>query len=242
MQIKNEFIAPKISTTNEKKRYIKPDIIATMETDSNCNSDNETRFDLPEGFSHIIATKLVRFIKEHAVSKNGGKTPLEIERKWLVDISHFQNIINAYPAYKRLHIQQMYVSTNPELRFRRQREIGSEIYQYVVDYKSVGDLVREEYTLDITNYDKMFNPEMARFVLDCLFLPKPIIKEYHCLELPDGHRLEISLVDNKWSYVEIEYDSETEAMNYQLPDNLSDIFTEVTDNPDYKMKNYWKRR
>ena len=44
MQIKNEFIAPKISTTNEKKRYIKPDIIATMETDSNCNSDNETRY------------------------------------------------------------------------------------------------------------------------------------------------------------------------------------------------------
>lgn len=201
--------------------------------------DNQMYLDLPNGFSKIQATKLIEYVKKHAKNLTGDKVPLEIERKWLVDTSHFQNLINAYPVYKRLHIYQMYVSTNPELRFRRQREFGTDNYQYIVDYKTDGDLVREEYTLNITHYDKMFNPSLAKFVIDCLFLPNPIIKEYHCLNLPDGHHLEISLVDNRWSYVEIEFDSEDEATTYKLPDELNNIFTEVTGNPNYKMKNYW---
>lgn len=201
--------------------------------------DNQMYLDLPNGFSKIQATKLIEYVKKHAKNLTGDKVPLEIERKWLVDTSHFQNLINAYPAYKRLHIYQMYVSTNPELRFRRQREFGTGNYQYIVDYKTDGDLVREEYTLDITHYDKMFSPSLAKFVIDCLFLPNPIIKEYHCLNLPDEHHLEISLVDNRWSYVEIEFDSEDEATTYKLPDELNNIFTEVTGDPNYKMKNYW---
>ena len=199
-------------------------------------------FNLPDGLSRIKAAELIYYIKEHAENRIGGNVLLEIERKWIVDTSHFQKLINMYPAYKRLHIYQMYASTNPELRFRRQREFGSGNHRYVVDYKTDGDLVREEYTLDITHYDKMFKPELARFVIDCLYLPKPIIKEYHCLILPDGHHLEISLVDSRWSYVEIEFSSEDEAINYILPDELDSIFTEVTGDPKYKMKNYWSNR
>lgn len=231
MQIKDKFIAQKVLITNDKKPY----------TGTECNSGDKTIFDIPEGFSQTKVINLIKYVKENARNKIND-TPLEIERKWITDAMYFQNILKMYPIENSYHIYQSYISINPELRFRRKRPLGSLDCKYFVDYKTDGDLVREEYSLDITDYNTRFSPAMAKFILDCLFIPNPIVKEYHRLILPDGKCLEISLVDGSWVYIEIEFNSESEAVQYNLPDNLNNIFTEVTEDPNYKMKNYWKRR
>lgn len=44
--------------------------------------------------------------------------------------------------------------------------------------------------------------------------------------------------DGAFIYAEIEFETEEQARNYQPP---IDDAVEVTDNPEYKMKNYWLR-
>lgn len=71
-------------------------------------------------------------------------------------------------------------------------------------------------------------------------LPIPMIhKDYRVYRLPDGHLLECSLVDGKFAYAEVEFESIEEAKAFQMPPFLH---KDVTEDPYYSMSGYWKRK
>ena len=64
---------------------------------------------------------------------------LEIERKFLIT-----SPIKEYATYPLHEIEQGYLSSEPELRIRKDNK------EYFVTYKSKGTLTREEYNLPLT--------------------------------------------------------------------------------------------
>ena len=57
-------------------------------------------------------------------------------------------------------------------------------------------------------------------------------------DLEDGHLLECNLVDGKFAYAEVEFDSIEEAERFQMPPFL---LKDVTEDPYYSMSGYWRR-
>lgn len=66
---------------------------------------------------------------------------MEIERKFLVDLSDLPFDPKDYPARK---IEQAYLCTAPVVRIRRDND------DFFLTYKSKGMMVREEYNLPLT--------------------------------------------------------------------------------------------
>lgn len=143
---------------------------------------------------------------------------MEIERKWILNRvpTEFKQIVHT-------QTEQFYISTNPEVRLRYD---PTSPYPFRLTIKGEGTLIREEIQEDFFN-------EVKKFVGK-----SPIKKDYYFFNC-GGYPLEVSIVDDgAFIYAEIEFETEEQARNYQLP--IGDA-VEVTDNPEYKMKNYWLR-
>ena len=154
---------------------------------------------------------------------------MEIERKWLLHRLPARHADNMY------WVEQFYISTEPEIRLRRCKPNGD--YEnkkpFVMTLKSGGTLSREEVETAVTE-------EFYELALDMINLD-PIQKNFLVYN-EGGHKVEVSVIlnDEKFVYAEVEFASEEEAKAYQFP--WPDLVEkEVTDNPEYKMKNYWKR-
>lgn len=145
---------------------------------------------------------------------------MEIERKWLL-----KELPKEFKELSHLQIEQIYISTDPEIRLRK--NINA-IKPYKLTVKGEGLLSREEIETHVT---QAFYEEIERFI------GKPAIKKDFYIYNCEGYKLEVSIVDGgKFIYAEVEFDSEEQANNYVLP--ILDA-VEVTENPEYKMKNYW---
>lgn len=147
---------------------------------------------------------------------------MEIERKWILNRvpTEFKQIVHT-------QTEQLYLSTSPEVRLRHN---PASPYPFRLTIKGEGTLTREEIQEEVS--EDFFN-EVKKFV------GKPSIKKDYYIFNCGGYPLEVSIVDDgAFIYAEIEFETEEQARNYQLP---IDDAVEVTDNPEYKMKNYWLR-
>ena len=149
---------------------------------------------------------------------------MEIERKWLL------NEIPNLPVLEHGHIEQFYLSMKPEVRVRRYVALVGKGYpQYRLTVKGEGSLSREEMECEIP---ENFYQKALRMVNKC-----PIFKDYWVFDL-EGKHLEVSAVEDKFIYAEIEFPTTEEAEAYSLP--LADA-TDITYDSRYKMKKYWKQ-
>lgn len=147
---------------------------------------------------------------------------MEIERKW---------ILNRVPTEFRLishtQIEQFYLSTSPEVRLGHN---PASRFPFYLTIKGEGILTREEIQEEVS--EDFFNKAKE-------LVGKPSIKKDYYFFNCGGYPLEVSIVDDgAFIYAEIGFETEEQARNYQLP---IDDAVEVTDNPEYKMKNYWLR-
>lgn len=149
---------------------------------------------------------------------------MEIERKWLL------NEIPNLPILEHGHIEQFYLSMKPEVRIRRYVVLEGKGYApYRLTIKGEGSLSREEMECEIS---EEFYRKALRMVNKC-----PIFKDYWALDL-DGRCLEVSVVEDKFIYAEIEFPTVEEAEAYSFP--LADAI-DITYDSRYKMKKYWKQ-
>lgn len=154
---------------------------------------------------------------------------MEIERKFLM--GRFPDFLDCVGHF---HIAQLYLSVEPEVRIREKAQVdenGELTYlPHRLTVKGDGNLSRQEFEIDISRE--------AFYEFDrTLKYKKPIFKEYKLYKIGEWE-LEVSFVDDEWHYAEIEFPSEEEAKAFVAPDWFGE---EVTYNPEYKMKNYWKR-
>lgn len=127
---------------------------------------------------------------------------MEIERKYL--ISALPPSLSGFPFRQ---IEQGYLSTEPVVRVRRDRE------EYYLTYKSKGLLSREEYNLPLTE-------ESYRHLIgkaDGNVLTK---KRYLIPLEEQGLTVELDLFEGAFSglvLAEVEFDTEEQAMSFQAP-------------------------
>lgn len=152
---------------------------------------------------------------------------MEIERKFL--IKEKPSII----AVEHFHTKQAYISVDPEVRVREKfgvdecSKCGS---PYKITIKGNGTLVREEIE---TSIDEKFYNKILEFIRH-----KPILKDYYIYHY-NGYDIEVSDVDfGAFMYAEVEFDSIEDANNFIWP-WPEILISEETENPEYKMKNYW---
>lgn len=147
---------------------------------------------------------------------------MEIERKWIL-----QKVPTEFRLVRNTQMEQFYVSTNPEVRLRH-NPASNEPFRITI--KGEGTLSREEIE---TKISENFYNQVKEFVNK-----SPIKKDYSIFNCA-GYPLAVSVVDDgAFIYAEVEFESEEQARNFQLP---IDDAIEVTENPEYKMKNYWLR-
>lgn len=147
---------------------------------------------------------------------------MEIERKWIL-----KRVPTEFRLVRNSQIEQFYLSTSPEVRLRH-NPASNEPFRITV--KGEGTLSREEIE---TKISENFYNQIKEFV------GKPPIKKDYSIFNCGGYPLAVSVVDNgEFIYAEVEFESEEQALNFQLP---IDDAVEVTDNSEYKMKNYWLR-
>lgn len=156
---------------------------------------------------------------------------MEIERKWIIK---GKPNLNAKTNYK---ILTYYLSSNEAyIRIRESipvSKIEKPMCRYKLTIKGHGELAREEveFVMDEDKYNR----------LKSLCNKKPIVKDFYEFEI-DNHNVEVSLVDNSWWYMEIEFKSVDEANEYKIPKELSDvIIRDVTFDREYKMDEYWNK-
>ena len=153
----------------------------------------------------------------------------EIERKFLIrkeDIPWFLFL------RERAIIHQSYViSGDTELRIRKIST--NNCTEYFLTVKSNGNLVRQEVEIKISAKQYLALRKMCGN-------NAPIVKERLIFELEEDQLIEICIVDEgspcSFCYAEVEFDSEQEALLFQIKDFLK---YEITYNNNFKMKNYW---
>lgn len=152
---------------------------------------------------------------------------MEIERKFLI------GGFPAYPLLEEAEVEQGYLSTAPVVRIRSKKTDGPA--SYILCFKGSGTLVREEIELPL---DEETYARLSR-LLDA----PPIRKTYKVYALPDGHRLEVSLVDagtdHAFFYAEVEFETVEEANAFVPPAVLGH---DVTEEPAFSMSTYWSHR
>ena len=152
---------------------------------------------------------------------------MEIERKFLVD-----RFPEGLPLLKEAVVYQGYLCTHPTVRIRSTETADG--VSYVLCFKGKGTIARQEIEMDLTK--EQF------FQLKDL-LPAPMIrKDYKVYALPDGHKLECSLVDqgspSEFMFAEVEFTSLEEA-EAVVPDEY--LSHEVTSDPSWSMGSYWEK-
>lgn len=147
---------------------------------------------------------------------------MEIERKWIL-----QRVPTEFRLVRNSQVEQFYVSTRPEVRLRH-NPASNEPFRITI--KGEGTLSREEIE---TKISENFYNQVKEFVGK-----SPIKKDYSIFNC-GGYPLAVSVVDDgAFIYAEVEFESEEQARYFQLP---IDDAVEVTENTEYKMKNYWLR-
>lgn len=152
----------------------------------------------------------------------------EIERKFLIDSFPID-----LPLKRQHQVYQAYLSLDPEVRIRRNEKDGQDT-GYFLTIKSGNGLVREEVEIDISK---------AHFYALSKMIEHPFVsKVFQVYQLPDGLELECSLVDqgtdSEFMYAEIEFPDVDAANNFAA---LPFFKQEVTDDPAYRIKNYWNK-
>lgn len=169
------------------------------------------------------------------------KTPLEIERKWMVKGWPQKELPLLFTEIMR----QGYVTTKPTVRIREENTVLSHDPDhpvrdsYVLCFKSHGKLTRKEIEIEIKK-------ERFAELEDLIGLPL-INKERRTYLLQDGHHLEVNLVDSgmpsEFYYAEIEFGSEEEALAFDPANTgLSDYLdNDVTMEKGQSMAAYWQQ-
>lgn len=152
----------------------------------------------------------------------------EIERKFLLDA-----FPDGLPLLESSIVWQGYLSTEPVVRIRKKERDGQ--CSYRLCFKSAGTLVRTEVEMDIT--------EDQYTALAGMLAVAPVRKDFRVYALPDGKRLECSLVDGDTAYAfyyaEVEFGSVDEANAFVPPAFLG---TEKTEEPRFTMSHYWEEK
>lgn len=156
---------------------------------------------------------------------------LEIERKWLV-----MKPIMLIPS-RYFNSTTWYLDADSDVRVIKKVDmLNNVVYKYTC--KSPGDLIRKEDESYIT--EDIFNELIA--ALPDNVQANPLLRTSFVYEV-DGHELYVATVDKyrptEFQYAEIEFDSAMKAKEFVLPSIIQ--AKDVTYDPYYKMKNYWKR-
>ena len=152
---------------------------------------------------------------------------MEIERKFLI-----KEKLPIIPT-EHFHTKQAYISVNPEVRIRE--KFGVDEWSkcgdpYKITVKGDGTLAREEIETPI---DEKFYNKILKFIGY-----NPISKDYY-IYYYNSYIIEVSDVDfGAFTYAEVEFDSIEEANNFVWP-WPEILISEETENPEFKMKNYW---
>ena len=169
---------------------------------------------------------------------SADKSPLEIERKWLV--SGWPKDCGAdLPLLKEELMRQGYLTIEPTVRIREET-IAGEKTDYILCFKSRGNgLTRKEIEFPIS-------AEHFEQLQDLIGLPL-IPKLRRTYLLSDGHHLEVNAVDEAaptaFFYAEIEFSSEEEAAQFSpAAAGLEEyLCRDVTFTPGMTMVAYWRR-
>lgn len=168
-----------------------------------------------------------------------NKTPLEIERKWIVN-GWPEGLTELFTEIMR----QGYISTHPTVRIREENTVSSNDPKhpyrdsFVLCFKSSGKLSRKEIEIEVEE-------EKFRQLEDLIGFPL-INKKRVTYLLSDGHHLEVNHVDeglpSEFFYAEIEFSSEEEAEQFKPGDAfLGDYLKQdVTYEKGQSMATYWK--
>ncbi len=152
---------------------------------------------------------------------------MEIERKFCID--GFPDL----PILEEAEMEQGYISCDPTVRIRSKRTQTGVSYRLC--FKGEGTLARQEIELPLE--------ETVFHQLQWLLTAPMIRKTYKVFALPDGHRLEVSRVDeglpSSFWYAEVEFESVEEATAFVPPACLGE---DVTENPAFGMSYYWRHR
>lgn len=158
----------------------------------------------------------------------------EIERKWLLKGGDFDfpddvNIV-------REQLWQYYL----DVTFDANGKIAHEIR---IRYKAGSNNGKMTFKRGsglerIEIEDKLFSARKFVAKLSKETGKNPIKKEKFTI-FSKGKPIEICIVDDAWSYAEVEFDSVQEAKKYVFPFPEM-IISEVTDVPKYNMAYYWK--
>lgn len=153
---------------------------------------------------------------------------VEIERKFL---------LNAFPEdlplLEESTVYQGYLCTDPVVRIRSKEKDGQQ--KFVLCFKGQGTLMRREIEMELTK---------SQFSQLSELLKAPMIrKDFRVYLLPDGHRLECSMVDrgspSEFLYAEVEFASLEEAKVFEPP---AFLYRDVTEFPGFSMSRYWETR
>lgn len=173
---------------------------------------------------------------------------LEIERKFIME-----GFPEDLKCLREVTIEQGYVSVMPEVRIHTATDQHTGVTNYRLTMKGEGNLTRTEIKTSIDG-------DFYREAVELLGVPM-IQKDYRSYELPEtmddksygrqvigsnsktsSHALilEVCLVDpgteHEFYYGEIEFETEEDAMHFT---RIPCLGKEVTNDPAYKMKNYW---
>lgn len=166
------------------------------------------------------------------------KNTIEIERKFL--ISGFPKVdFDEVGIVQTIYLDIKYNSDGnieQEIRVSRWFESGKGYRPDAITIKSGGTLARTKTESNLTN-SSLFNECLKKFNY------KPIVKDYRGF-YNNGYLIEFNLVDGgtdtAFYYAEVEFNSVEEAKSFVWP--FPEIYIEeVTEKPEYRMANYWKR-
>lgn len=167
------------------------------------------------------------------MSANG----IEIERKWLIS-----GLPEGYTPRKHRLVDSFYLlaTDNAELRVSKRVKIvegiNGPIYgtpKYKWTFKMGNGLNRTEY--------EGFISEEEYHALQRQAVYGSYHKDWYEFPMNDGLTLEVNCVDDKWWYAEVEFPSEEAAHAWQPIDFLAGC-AEVTGDPAYAMKNYYRKQ
>lgn len=185
-----------------------------------------------------------------SIGKNiDGGHHKEIERKWLLDPKIFRDYTSFADQFQieKLTCHTWYLSIDPEIRFRHVIVPESKDYphHYFVAYKSKGKMVREEFEpeVDVQTANAFHEYINSRTILNPsqICIVKPSLRLYSA---SDHYTYELNQVDPNtpfsFSYMEVEFPSEEEANKFDIHPLIKPyILREVTEDPKYRMANYW---
>ena len=157
---------------------------------------------------------------------------VEIERKFLM--TGFPD--NVLELIYKADVQQAYISVEPEIRIRGILYMDGDT-DFCKTEKSEGGIARleTEEVLSMGEYNEQIEA-IKKLGME------PITKDYRVYNLDGKRILEVSKVDDKFYYGEIEFKSVLQARMWRPDRRLSEyILEDVTDDDRYKMKNYWER-